>query len=643
MKRFLTLIAIAYICQGICAQEFTVAYVGGKVTVIRNGKNERININSKLSRSTIVDIPYEGKLDLLDEKNKKRYSINKPGKCDIATHISISGNSTMELTERYLSYLKSQMGNDAQRAKIVHKQIYSDYATVTRDLHIVEEKEEKEAQLKELNNLSPKQKYLARRELMHKRYDTFRDSVMTAYLAFVRKAWSKFGVNAAVPKPEFKEVGPIVVNVTDEDDNPTDKLKIFDWLRGVFSSKSKDVVIDTITQEEQSTPLFDIQKQETVVSTDIADQENTYFPFEYCGTEFKVRLDESKRVNIGKVESYRIADVLERFSGGKYDDLLYDCLQLRKEHNLNDWAYFQMVQTLCNDFFGKDTNEATLLAGYLCTQSGISIRFASTAAENGKLLLLLNSIHEIYDRQYVSCGSDEQRFYIFEEDVPASLYICDAEFPNEKGLSLYINAPLVFREEPGEAHVIHGRNFQNNSITIAVNQNLMKFYDTYPSSSIHQNILTRWAIYANTPLNPDVKDQLYPQLKKLIEGKNEAEQVHILMDLLHGIPYKNDEVVWGHDRAFFAEETLNYPFSDCEDRSILLTRWVRDLIGLRCALIYYPGHLSTLIHFNDEVNGAHYMVDGIRYTVCDPTYLGANVGMEPGELDTNAAKFIVLK
>lgn len=640
MKRFLTLIAIAYICQGICAQEFTVAYVGGKVTVIRNGKNERININSKLSRSTIVDIPYEGKLDLLDEKNKKRYSINKPGKCDIATHISTTGNSIMELTERYLSYLKSQIGNDANRAKVVHTQVYSDYATVTRELQVFEEREEREARLKELSNLSPQQKYLAQRELMHKRYDAFRDSAMTVYLDFVRKAWSKFGVNAAVPKPEFKEVGP---KVMEGNDNPTDRLKIFDWLRGVFSSNNEEVIFDATAQDEQPTPLFDIKKQETVTSRDIAKQESTYFPFEYCGTEFKVRLDESKRVNIGKVESNRIADVLERLSGGKYDDVLYDCLQLRKEYNLNDWAYFQMIQTLCNEFFGKGTNEAVLLTGYLCSQSGFSIRFASTAAESGKLLLLMNSAHDIYGTQYILCDSDEQKFYIFEKDIPANLYVCEAELPKEQGMSLYIHSPLVLNNKPGKAHVIHGYKFKNDSITITLNQNLMEFYDSYPSSAIHQNVLTRWAIYANTPLNPDAKEQLYPQLKRIIEGKSESDQVNYLMDLLHGIPYKYDEEVWGHDRAFFSEETLNYPFCDCEDRSILLTRLVRDLIGLKCALIYYPDHLATLIHFNDEVNGAHYLIDDIRYTVCDPTYIGAYIGMEMKDVDTKNVKIIALE
>lgn len=47
-----------------------------------------------------------------------------------------------------------------------------------------------------------------------------------------------------------------------------------------------------------------------------------------------------------------------------------------------------------------------------------------------------------------------------------------------------------------------------------------------------------------------------------------------------GSEYEYDDKVWRHDRAFFAEETLYYPYCDCEDRSILFSRFVRDLLGL---------------------------------------------------------------
>ncbi len=101
--------------------------------------------------------------------------------------------------------------------------------------------------------------------------------------------------------------------------------------------------------------------------------------------------------------------------------------------------------------------------------------------------------------------------------------------------------------------------------------------------------------------------------------------------------YEYDDKVWGGDRAFFAEESLHYPYCDCEDRSILFTRLVRDLIGLKCVLVYYPGHLASAVQFTDsEVNGG-------KFIIADPTYIGATVGATMPDMDNASAKVILLQ
>lgn len=92
--------------------------------------------------------------------------------------------------------------------------------------------------------------------------------------------------------------------------------------------------------------------------------------------------------------------------------------------------------------------------------------------------------------------------------------------------------------------------------------------------------------------------------------------------------YEYDDKVWGHDRAFFSEETLYYPYCDCEDRAILFTRLVRDLLGLQTILVYYPGHLACAVCFTDKVAGDYILLDGKRFVITDPTYIGAPVGKQ---------------
>lgn len=107
--------------------------------------------------------------------------------------------------------------------------------------------------------------------------------------------------------------------------------------------------------------------------------------------------------------------------------------------------------------------------------------------------------------------------------------------------------------------------------------------------------------------------------------------------------YEYDDNVWrGGDRAFFADETLYYPYCDCEDRAILFTRLVRDLLGLKTALVYYPGHLASAVCFTGNVTGDYLLVGDNIYLVCDPTYINVSVGGAMSNMDNKKAKVILL-
>ena len=181
-------------------------------------------------------------------------------------------------------------------------------------------------------------------------------------------------------------------------------------------------------------------------------------------------------------------------------------------------------------------------------------------------------------------------------------------------------------------------------VEVSVNQNLLDFFDSYPNSYTDNNFMTRWALYANTPLDPAVAEKLYPALQALIGGKTQREAADMLLNWVQtALTYGYDDQVWGYDRAFFAEESLHYPFCDCEDRSILFTRLIRDLLHLKALLMYYPGHLATAIAFTDNVPGDYVELRGTRYVVCDPTYINAPVGHTMPDMDNATAQVILLE
>ena len=106
--------------------------------------------------------------------------------------------------------------------------------------------------------------------------------------------------------------------------------------------------------------------------------------------------------------------------------------------------------------------------------------------------------------------------------------------------------------------------------------------------------------------------------------------------------YGYDDKIWGGDRAFFAEETLFYPYCDCEDRSILFSRLVRDLVGLKVILVYYPGHLASAVCFDTDVKGDYIQLNDDKFTICDATYIGAPLGRTMPGMNNEKATVILL-
>lgn len=70
---------------------------------------------------------------------------------------------------------------------------------------------------------------------------------------------------------------------------------------------------------------------------------------------------------------------------------------------------------------------------------------------------------------------------------------------------------------------------------------------------------------------------------------------------------------------------------------------MRDLLGLKCILIFYPGHLAMAVHFTEDVKGDHIMLNGMKFVVCDPTYIGAPVGKTMPDMDNKTAQVILLE
>lgn len=461
-----------------------------------------------------------------------------------------------------------------------------------------------------------------------KEYEDYRNQCNKEYADFLRKAWESYQAGPIIPSPKDETVPPVVMPQEDIN-HPIESNPI-----------PIDTVVAPIVDEPQPQP-----KPISPIYERTQPTENS-LTFMFFGTEGKVRIPKEKPISMNALETdlsgNALSDSWSELSCGEFDNLIRDCLELRIRHQLSDWAYLLMLHALAKQYYGEATNSATLLMSWIYCQTGYQMRLAIA---NRKLYLLFGSQHQIYDWPYYDIeGTHFYPFMLDEKEINESVQVCGASFPKEQPLSLLISSSQTFAKRCSPNRIISSTKYADMQAKVNVNLNLIDFYNTYPTSVLGENFCSRWAMYANTPMANETKQQLYPQLRKSIAGKNQLAAVNILLNWVQtGFEYEYDDKVWGGDRAFFAEESLFYPYCDCEDRSILFTTLVRDLLGLKCILIYYPGHLASAVNFTEEVEGDYIILDGMKFIVSDPTYINAPVGYTMPDMNNATAVAILLE
>lgn len=495
------------------------------------------------------------------------------------------------------------------------------------------------------------------KERGERKYENLRDRANREYAAMLEKAWEKCEALGARPLPqEEEEIVPVVV--TPEEDRERvieDRATPVEEVIPVVKPRPQPVPIAPVEVEPVVPPIEEVPVPEVEPEVVVPNEEEPpvvvpieregpkpekeeYLSFNFFNTPLRVRLSEGERFSLGGTSGKEVSAAWTKLSGAEYNGVLADCLAIRGEYKLCDWAYLLMLRDLSQAYFGGPCDEATLLTAFLYCQSGYTMRLARS---KNSLVLLYASEHEIYGKRYWM--REGQHLYALDGD-PSTVNICQAKFPKESPLSLIIahEPELSFKRSEARSLVSKRRRV---TAEVSVNESLIEFYQTYPSSMINDDFGTRWAMYANTPLSKEARESLYPALEKAIEGLSPTEATDRLLNFVQtAFVYEYDDKVWGYDRAFFAEESLYYPYIDCEDRAILFTRLVRDLVGLEAVLVFYPGHLASAVCFPEDVPGDYVSLGGKRYTVCDPTILGvgAPIGVTMAGMDNSKAKVILL-
>lgn len=465
-------------------------------------------------------------------------------------------------------------------------------------------------------------------------YDAFRKRVNDEYAAFMEKAWSEFkGQPAVQPKPQPK-VEPVVYEEKGQIDGEKERK------RGRRNEEKKKEEEKQIAVEPEVVvvpqaapapePIAPVQPKEDKQEP----RKEKRVSVSFYGTIVSVNFPDPDGFKLASLDEKQLAEAWKQLSEAKYDVTVANVLAIRKSLQLCDWGYLRMLQEVTNKHYGK-SNEATFMQAFLMTQSGYQVRLGK---DNKKLYLLIASKFDLFDYSYFTI--EGKTFYAID-CKGINLYICPAFVAKEQALSLQIAQTQKLNQEPTEKRKLTSK--KGLTTSVCVNKNQIDFYDKYPKGYLNKDVNTAWVAYANTPMDPKIKEQLYPTFEKAIANMSQKEAVNLILNWVQtAFVYEYDDKVWGEDRAFFPSETLYYPYCDCEDRSILFSRLVRDLLDLPVVLLYYPGHLATAVAFTEDVQGDYLTYKNKKYVVCDPTFIGAPVGKTMTGMNNETAKIVVL-
>lgn len=384
------------------------------------------------------------------------------------------------------------------------------------------------------------------------------------------------------------------------------------------------IKIDAITHENKIEPTS--TKENLVLKLELQKPEQ-------AKTTFCSFLDENWEIPVPpafkKVQNIAVSEKLIAgyWASLAEQDYLYfvqKVLKLRQDKNLNDWGFFELLGRIA-DVMPYNDNEKNVWRWFMLLQAGYQ---AKIGYQEDKVYLLLPFYQTVFRRTYYNM--ENTRYYVInsKEGERVSLNIYSGNFPasNQK-------FDLHLRQFPQLQNQSTTRSFnflyknKKQEIKLEYQKSVIDLYKNYPLTDLNVFFGAKPSAFVQS----SIKNAFEPVLKNL---PNKREQLQYLLTFVQkAFEYQTDQVQFGYEKPMFVEETLHYGYIDCEDRSILFAYLVRELLGLDVIGVDYPGHIATAVLVAEEdlkkidlIKYDTLNYNGKAYLICDPTYIGANIG-----------------
>ena len=308
-------------------------------------------------------------------------------------------------------------------------------------------------------------------------------------------------------------------------------------------------------------------------------------------------------------------------SGSQYEATIRAVDAARRELKLDDWGGATFWRAVVQALQPERKAEQNLLLWYFLVKSGYDVRLGYAGAE---VYLFVAMKQPVYATQYTKVGN--QTYYAVlaadHGDSIRSFYTYEANYPDKlKPLDIQSASVGFIKTVSAQRALAFAYNGKSIKFNVPYDRRLVEYLDSFPQSEFE--------LYFDTDGSSLVRQGLLAELKKYTATMSEEEAVNFLLAFVQkSFAYKTDGEQFGREKYFFVEDSLHFPYSDCEDRSVLFAWLVRELLGIKAVGLLYPGHMTTAVALKQIKPGFSTVeFHGHQWVIADPTYIGASAGM----------------
>jgi hypothetical protein len=327
--------------------------------------------------------------------------------------------------------------------------------------------------------------------------------------------------------------------------------------------------------------------------------------------------NQHRLLKINELTDQSVVDFRNSMNKLGYQNVVERLNSYRKTNHLSDWLFYQLVRNVAQEIMPKsqDYNAYTLVKWYFLGNAGFDARVA------------------IQDQQlyfYVHCDEAIQDVPFYEKDGKQYVCLNIHDFPGVKVIdkiahevpNYFENATQQFSYQIHQIPALSPESYDVKALkftykkksyhfNLKVSHQMPEWFKNYP--------IVDYASYFNIPLNTITYNSLIPALKVYTSGKSVIEGVDYLMRFTReAFAYKNDQLQFGKEKRLAPELTLQYNYSDCDDRAALFFYLVKEIYNLPMIVLLYPEHLSIAVQV-DAPNGVPIVYKNQKYFVCEPT------------------------